>query len=123
MKTWQVSNSTFLMTLIRNFIDLERKKERKSVKAKPFASWQNGFSSTKLPETHDYTKHKSGIDYFFDIAHPTNTAIMTGKGMGIKPKDYFLLSIDGQICKYQVQEVDYYCKPSDAWIVSLKYIE
>ena len=128
MKTWQISNSTPIMTVMRNFINLEKKDDRQSVKVKSLAWLQSIFSSTKspsstkLPKTHDYTQYKSGIDYFFEVAYPADTAIMTGRGMGIKSKDYFLLSVDGRICKYQVEEVDYYSKPSNMWIVSLKYI-
>ena len=79
-------------------------------------------SSTESPKTHDYTQYKSGIDYFFEIAHPADTAIMTGIGKGIKSQDYFLLSIKDRICKYRVEEVDYYAQGSDKWIVSLQYI-
>ena len=109
------------MSVIQNLNFPKIQKDRQLVRTVTLSRLRSLISFTRLPKVHDYRIYEHGIDYFFGIAHPADTAMMTGTGRGIKIKDWFLLSIDGRVCKYQVEEIDYYASP-DFWIVSLKKV-
>lgn len=47
---------------------------------------------------------------------------MTGIGKGIKPGDYLILQRDSELCRYQVEEIDYYSDPPDMWMALLKKV-
>ncbi len=115
-------NFNHLITLISNLVNLDKKHRQKSANINYITRLQSLLYFTKSPKIHDYRQYKSGTDYIFELVDNTGTAYMTGQGMTIQPGDYLLLSINDQVCKYQVEEIDYYCNPSDMWIASLKYI-
>ena len=107
------------MSVIQNPDFPKIQKNRQSITTEILFWLRSLISFDRPPKIHDYQMYERGIDYFFDVAHPANTAMMTGTGRGIKIKDWFLLSVDGKVCKYRVEEIDYYASP-DFWIVSLK---
>ncbi|BAU67263.1 hypothetical protein STA3757_46740 [Stanieria sp. NIES-3757] len=85
----------------------------------PFEKLRQASSSVKI---YDYRRYSFGSDYIFELVNNTNTGYMTGYGMGIKPGDHLLLTINNRVCQYRVQEIDYYANPSDMWIALLKQI-
>ncbi|WP_341530836.1 hypothetical protein WKK05_17120 [Nostoc sp. UHCC 0302] len=71
---------------------------------------------------HDYSQFVLGSDFVFEPLHEEMKGYMTGMGKGIKPSDYIILQLDGILCKYQVEKIDYYSDPSDMWIALLKQV-
>ncbi|GAB4243395.1 MAG: hypothetical protein Kow0049_32960 [Stanieria sp.] len=84
-----------------------------------FKKSRQASSSVKI---HDYRRYSLGSDYIFELVDHTDKGYMTGYGMGVKPGDHLLLTIDNQVCQYRVQEIDYYANPSDMWIALLKQV-
>ena len=78
--------------------------------------------STQTKKTHDYSQLIPGQEYVFEALNQGLTGQMTGIGKGIKPLDYIILRCDSQLCRYQVEEIDYYTDPPDMWIALLKQV-
>lgn len=47
---------------------------------------------------------------------------MTGQKKGLKQGDYLIVRDGSSLCRYQIEEIDYYCNPSDMWIALLKRV-
>ncbi|MBD2441470.1 hypothetical protein [Nostoc sp. FACHB-110] len=74
-------------------------------------------------KTHDYSKLIQGQEYVFEPLNDGLEAHMTGVGKGIKPLDYIILRCDCQLCRYQVEQIDYYAEPPNMWIALLKKVD
>ncbi|HEY9596380.1 MAG TPA: hypothetical protein V6D33_01760 [Cyanophyceae cyanobacterium] len=71
-------------------------------------------------KTHDFTRADQGKDYVIEFLKRSTKAYMTGQKKGLKPGDYLIVHNGTALCRYQVEEIDYYCSPSDMWIALLK---
>ncbi|MEC4819328.1 MAG: hypothetical protein SAK29_39570 [Scytonema sp. PMC 1069.18] len=71
---------------------------------------------------YDYTQQIYGRDYIFKSADDKTKGLMTGYGKGIKSGDYIIFRDGSHFYQYQVEEIDYYSKPSNMWIALLKKI-
>lgn len=105
-------NFNHLMTPISNLFN------RNSIEL--LTSFKQSRQASSSVKIYDYRRYSFGSDYIFELVDHTNTGYMTGYGMGIKPGDHLLLTINNQVCQYRVQEIDYYADPSDMWIALLK---
>lgn len=73
-------------------------------------------------KTHNYTRCKPTIHYVIEAAKEDLSGRrfhMTSTGKGIKTQDYILLKDDLGDCKYQVEEIHYYCDTPDYWTALL----
>lgn len=77
---------------------------------------------TQKKKTHDYSKFIAGQEYVFEPLNQGLEGQMTGIGKGIKPLDYIILQCGSQLCRYQVEEIDYYAEPPDMWMALLKKV-
>lgn len=78
--------------------------------------------STQKSKTHDYSQFLQGQEYVFEPLDQGLEGQMTAIGKGIKPLDFIILRCDSQLCRYQVEEIDYYTDPPDMWIGLLKQV-
>ncbi|MEH2467373.1 hypothetical protein [Nostoc sp.] len=71
---------------------------------------------------HNYSQQVWGSDYVFECFNEGMIGYMTGVGKGIKPGDRIILRQGYESYQYQVEEIDYYCEPSDMWMALLKQV-
>lgn len=76
----------------------------------------------KKNKIHNYSQQVWGSDYVFERFNEGMIGYMTGVGKGIKPGDRIILRQGCESYQYQVEEIDYYSKPSDMWIALLKQV-
>lgn len=76
-------------------------------------------ASKPARKTHDYSKHQSALDYFFEPTDEGNGGYMTAQGKGIKQGDYLILQQNSVSCLYQIEEVEYYTNPPEMWMAKL----
>jgi hypothetical protein len=75
-----------------------------------------------MNKTYDYTQYISGRDYFFELLNGGMTACMTAEGSCPKCGDRILLKNGDKTYQYQIEQIDYYCNPSDMWMALLKQV-
>lgn len=74
----------------------------------------------KRKKIHDYTSSIHGVDYVFEkIGGDALKGCMTAQKQGVKRGDRVLLMQSEKVEEYQIQEITYYCAPSDMWIALL----
>lgn len=88
-------------------------------------SWINGLSRIipmrlKPSRVYDYSRAIHGVDYVFDrVSEKDSGGYMTAQRGGVKVGDQILLTQDGVVNQYRIQELDYYSSPGDMWIALL----
>ncbi len=68
---------------------------------------------------HDCTQDELDSDYFFEAIGDGTKAYMTSQGRSVRQGEYILLQTGTKVEKYKIEQVDYYCNPSDMWIALL----
>ncbi|MGL5805367.1 MAG: hypothetical protein ACRC2R_15415 [Xenococcaceae cyanobacterium] len=74
------------------------------------------------PKIHDFSKYRQGTDYFFEPALGEIGWYLTGQGK-VKKGDRIVLSDNGKLCHYQVEEIDYYSDRPNVFMSRLVKLE
>lgn len=69
-----------------------------------------------------YIACNAGQTFVLDLTPDTNTCYMTSQQAGVKSGDQVQIYDPDKISTYQIQEIEYYENPSDAWIAKLQKI-
>ena len=122
MNFWQISKFNVFFSGISLLLQLEAFFLSLKPKQNLFLALRDKSYLNRTPKIHNYQKYQSGSDYFFEISYPADTAIMTGEGKDIQVSDIFILLVNDQVRRYRVEEIDYYCPPSNIWIARLQEV-
>lgn len=76
----------------------------------------------KKQKTYDYTRQVSGQDYVFEPIDDDTKGYMTAQGKGVAVGDFISLQNGAEVSHYQVEQIEYYCNPSDMWTAVLKRV-
>lgn len=74
------------------------------------------------PKFHDYSKYTQGLDYFFEPAQDEQGWYLTSQGT-VDRGDRIILLENGELCSYEVVEIDYYSDRPDTFISRLTKLE
>jgi hypothetical protein len=93
----------------------------------PFVRFVNRFkcSSLVLQRTfreHNLQTHEDGYDYFLNVIDNGMTAYLTVQRANVKLQDHILIKNQGELIRYQVQEIDYFADPADVCMLMLRRV-
>lgn len=69
-----------------------------------------------------YIASNVGQTFVLDLAPDANICYMTSQQAGVQLGDRIQIYAPDKVANYQIQEIEYYEKPSDAWIAKLQKI-
>lgn len=71
-----------------------------------------------IQQTHVYSAQAQGCEYVLDVVMDQETGeqlYMTGWRNGVHRLDYILFEENLSSKRYQIEQIDYYCKQSNLW--------